>query len=183
MDGVARYRAGSEANDVDALMQTLAPDAELISPISGRMVFCGRDDLRVLLSAIYGSITQLRWREQVGQSQVLQPHLRRPRPGLSCRRCVIWPRSPPAPQRPTSGRRPRAAARRGDDAHRVGGARASPASGRAPGGCESVPPRPRPAISRRTLGWRRSGAPPSPRRMTVPSAIWPRTGHPEARGG
>jgi len=59
-----------EANDVDALVQTLATDAELVLPVSGRMVFRGRDDLRVLLGAVYGSVTQLRWREQVGQDAV-----------------------------------------------------------------------------------------------------------------
>jgi hypothetical protein len=50
-DAVARYRAASEANDIDATMAVLAPDAELVSPISGRLVFRGRDDLRVLLTA------------------------------------------------------------------------------------------------------------------------------------
>jgi hypothetical protein len=47
-----RYRAAWEADDIDAMMETLAPDAELVSPISGRMVFRGKDDLRVLLGAI-----------------------------------------------------------------------------------------------------------------------------------
>jgi hypothetical protein len=51
-DAVMRYRAAWEADDIDTLMETLAPDAELVSPISGRMVFHGKDDLRVLLSAI-----------------------------------------------------------------------------------------------------------------------------------
>lgn len=54
-DAVARYRAASEANDLDALMETIAPDAELVSPLSGRMVFRGRDDLRVLLGAVYST--------------------------------------------------------------------------------------------------------------------------------
>jgi len=70
VDAVARYRAASEANDIDGLVETLAVDAELVSPVSGRMVFRGRDDLRVLLGAVYGSLTQLRWREQVGQGAV-----------------------------------------------------------------------------------------------------------------
>ena len=68
-----RYRAASEANDIDALMGTLADDVELASPISGRRVFRGRDDLRVLLDAVYGSLRGLRWTERVGDgaSQVL----------------------------------------------------------------------------------------------------------------
>jgi hypothetical protein len=52
-DAVAGYRVMSEANDIDGLMETLAPDAELVSPLSGLMVFRGKDDLRVLLGAIY----------------------------------------------------------------------------------------------------------------------------------
>ena len=65
-DAISRYRAASEANDIDALMETLAPDAELISPISGRMVFRGNDDLRALLSAVYGSLRDWKWREELG---------------------------------------------------------------------------------------------------------------------
>lgn len=38
-DAVARFRSASEANDVPAMMATLAPDAELVSPLSGHMVF------------------------------------------------------------------------------------------------------------------------------------------------
>ena len=65
-DAIARYRAASEANDIDGLMATLTPDAELVSPISGRMVFQGKEDLGVLLAAVYGGLTGLRWREEVG---------------------------------------------------------------------------------------------------------------------
>lgn len=65
-DAIARYRTASEKNDMDGLIAALAPDAELISPLSGRLVFRGRDDLRVLLSAVYGGIKGLRWREELG---------------------------------------------------------------------------------------------------------------------
>ena len=65
-DAIARYRAASEANDIDALMDTLAPDAELISPLSGRMVFRGHDDIRALLTAVYGSLRDWKWREELG---------------------------------------------------------------------------------------------------------------------
>jgi hypothetical protein len=63
---VVRYRTASETNDMDGLVATLAPDAELISPLSGRLVFRGHDDLRVLLGAVYGDMKGLRWREEVG---------------------------------------------------------------------------------------------------------------------
>jgi hypothetical protein len=65
-DAVGRYRTASEANDIDALMATLAPEAELLSPVSGRFVFRGERDLRVLLGAVYGGIKGLRWTEQLG---------------------------------------------------------------------------------------------------------------------
>jgi hypothetical protein len=68
-DAVARYRAAYEANDVDAVMATLAPDAELVSPISGRLVFRGHDDLRVLLTAVFASISDLHWREELGTAR------------------------------------------------------------------------------------------------------------------
>lgn len=67
-DAIARYRAASEANDVEALMETLAPGAELVSPVSGRMVFRGEHDLRVLLRAVYGSLRGFRWNEEVGDA-------------------------------------------------------------------------------------------------------------------
>jgi len=69
-DAIARYRAATDANDIEAVMATLAPDAELVSPISGRMVFRGREDLRILLTAVYGSMTELRWRQEVGDGTV-----------------------------------------------------------------------------------------------------------------
>jgi hypothetical protein len=67
-DAVATYRAASEANDIDALLDVMTPDAELVSPLSGHMVFRGKDDLRVLLAAVYGGMTGLRWREEFGDT-------------------------------------------------------------------------------------------------------------------
>ncbi len=46
-------------------MESLSEDAELVSPLSGRMVFRGRDDLRVLLGAVYGTITGLTWSREL----------------------------------------------------------------------------------------------------------------------
>jgi hypothetical protein len=65
-DAIARYRAASEANDLDALMATVAPDAEVVSPLSGRMVFRGHDDLRILLGAVYSTTSDMSWNEEVG---------------------------------------------------------------------------------------------------------------------
>jgi hypothetical protein len=71
-DAVTRYCAASEAGDIDALMATLAPDASLVSPLSATAVFRGHDDLRVLLSAVYGSMSGLRWVEQLGEGTALR---------------------------------------------------------------------------------------------------------------
>lgn len=68
-DSIARYRAASEANDIDTIMSVLAPDASLISPVSSRMVFRGHDDLRALLTAVYGSLRGLRWHTEVGDDR------------------------------------------------------------------------------------------------------------------
>ena len=60
-DAVSRYCAASQAGAVDDLAATLADDVEVVSPISGRMVFRGRDDARFLLGNVYGSLSDLRW--------------------------------------------------------------------------------------------------------------------------
>jgi hypothetical protein len=51
-------------------METLAPDVEVVSPISGRMVFRGTKDLRVLLGAVYSTTRGMRWTEEVGEGTV-----------------------------------------------------------------------------------------------------------------
>ena len=66
MDAVETYRSASEANDIDRLMTAFTDDAEVVSPISGRMVFRGREDLRHLLGAVYGTLNGLRWSEPIG---------------------------------------------------------------------------------------------------------------------
>ena len=60
-DSVARYCAASSAKDVEGMLATLSPDVELISPLSASAVIRGKDDLRVLLGAIYSSLEGLRW--------------------------------------------------------------------------------------------------------------------------
>ena len=67
VDAIARYRAASEAGDVSGIMAACAPDVELVSPISGRMVFRGERDVEVLLAAVYGSLKGLRWTDTLGE--------------------------------------------------------------------------------------------------------------------
>jgi hypothetical protein len=65
-DAVATFCDAARVNDVERMVSVLSPDAELVSPLSGRMVFRGRDDLRVLLGAVYGRLSNLIWREVIG---------------------------------------------------------------------------------------------------------------------
>jgi hypothetical protein len=65
-DAIATYRVATEANDLDRIMSAIAPDAELASPLAGRMVFRGAADLRVLLGAVYSTLRGLRWTEEIG---------------------------------------------------------------------------------------------------------------------
>jgi len=67
VSAIAQYRAASEANDIDAVARTLAPAVELVSPLSGRLVFRGRDDVRALLGAVYATVRGLRWDTELGE--------------------------------------------------------------------------------------------------------------------
>jgi hypothetical protein len=68
-DSVQRYLSASEAGDIEGIMGSLAADVEVVSPISGRMVFRGRDDVEVLLRAVYGSLRGLNWTRTVGEGE------------------------------------------------------------------------------------------------------------------
>jgi hypothetical protein len=65
-DAVATFCEATRVNDIDRAIGALAPDAVLESPLVGRMRFRGRDDLRVLLGAVYGGLTDVTWQEVVG---------------------------------------------------------------------------------------------------------------------
>ena len=68
-DSVQRYLSASEACDIEGIMGSLTSDVEVVSPISGRMVFRGRDDVEVLLRAVYGSLKGLRWTQTIGEDK------------------------------------------------------------------------------------------------------------------
>jgi hypothetical protein len=63
-DAFDEYRAASEANDLDKFVSTLSPDAALVSPLLAHGVIRGRNDLRILFTAVYGSLSGLRWSEE-----------------------------------------------------------------------------------------------------------------------
>src|SRR5258705_5339699 len=66
-DAVATFLEATRTKNIDRIVSTLAPDVELLSPLSGRMVFRGCDDLRVLLGAVYRGLSGLTWREVIGE--------------------------------------------------------------------------------------------------------------------
>jgi hypothetical protein len=66
-DAIDRYCRASEASDIESLTATLSPDVEFVSPLSGRMVFRGTEDVTILLTQVYGAMRGLRWFEQFGE--------------------------------------------------------------------------------------------------------------------
>ncbi|MGX1772540.1 nuclear transport factor 2 family protein [Nocardia brasiliensis] len=68
-DVVAAFRTATTTADFDTLMDLLTEDAALTSPLSGRMVFRGKADLRVLLTAAYGGLSGLRWTDEIGDGK------------------------------------------------------------------------------------------------------------------
>jgi len=69
-DAVATFCAAAQTNDVDAMVDALSPDVELPSPLFGRMIFRGTNDLRILLGAVFGGLRGLRWQEFIGDGQI-----------------------------------------------------------------------------------------------------------------
>lgn len=68
---VATYRKASEAQDINGLIRTLADDVELIPPLSDRVTFRGADDVRVVLTAVYGSLRTWTWHSAIGNGERL----------------------------------------------------------------------------------------------------------------
>lgn len=70
MSHVENYCRAATTNDVDGLMSTLAPGAELVSPLAGGTVFREPEDLRILFNAIYSSLTEMVWEEHYQDGNV-----------------------------------------------------------------------------------------------------------------
>jgi SnoaL-like domain len=66
---LSRYLAASEAGNLSGVGEAFTEDIEVVSPISGRMIFRGRDDAQFLLAAVYGSLRDLRWTETLGEGE------------------------------------------------------------------------------------------------------------------
>jgi hypothetical protein len=70
-DVIGQFRTATEAGDIAGFMGLIDPEAELISPIFGRLVIRGERDLRTLFTAVYGSVKELRWVDQVGDERLV----------------------------------------------------------------------------------------------------------------
>jgi SnoaL-like domain len=66
-DAVARFCAASQANDMDALAATFTADVEVPSPLSGHLLFRGRDDVSFLLGRVYETVSHVRWKQPIGE--------------------------------------------------------------------------------------------------------------------
>lgn len=65
-DVVSQFLAAAAAGDTDAVIATLADDAEMVTPLSSRVVVRGRDDLRTFFGAFLPVLSRdLRWRSRV----------------------------------------------------------------------------------------------------------------------
>jgi hypothetical protein len=62
-------RAAGEAGDVEAFLELTAPDVVLRSPITSSFEFRGREELRELLEAVFETIEDISYYEDVGDSR------------------------------------------------------------------------------------------------------------------
>jgi SnoaL-like domain len=68
LETTRRYRAAVEAGDIEAFLSTLAPDVVLHSPFTPRVQFRGHEPMRTLMQAVFASIEDIRYFEDVGDS-------------------------------------------------------------------------------------------------------------------
>ena len=68
---ISRFRSATEVGDVEAVMALMHPNANLVSPIFGSFVIRGERDIRTLLTAVYGSIRELEWVDQVADERIV----------------------------------------------------------------------------------------------------------------
>ncbi|MBJ7328751.1 MAG: nuclear transport factor 2 family protein [Solirubrobacteraceae bacterium] len=61
-----RLRQAAQAGDVEGFVQLLAPDVVLHSPITTRVQFRGRDELRTLMTAVFASLEDLEYFAETG---------------------------------------------------------------------------------------------------------------------
>jgi hypothetical protein len=64
-----RMRTAAEAHDVDGVLETLAADAVLRSPITDRITFRGRDQVREVLHAVFSTIEDMHYFADIGDQR------------------------------------------------------------------------------------------------------------------
>ena len=65
-DSVERFCAATEANDMEAMAATFAPDVELASPLFRRLTFRG-EDVCGILTAVYSLLRGVGWDPPFGE--------------------------------------------------------------------------------------------------------------------
>lgn len=67
-DAVSRWREAGEQGDAELAGTALADGAVLISPLTARFRFHGRDEVTAVLRAAFGVITDIRFHTEVGDA-------------------------------------------------------------------------------------------------------------------
>jgi hypothetical protein len=67
IDNLAVWKAAGEAGDTAAALRALSSDVELISPITGRFVFRGADEIANLLDCVFEVVSDYRYRDDIRQ--------------------------------------------------------------------------------------------------------------------
>jgi len=65
----ARFRRAEEAYDIEGVLETLAPDVVVRSPITDRVTFQGRDEVRELLRSVFATIDDISYFADVGDAR------------------------------------------------------------------------------------------------------------------
>ncbi len=63
---IEAWRSAGERGDARAAAACLAPDADLISPLTDRLRFHGRDEMETVLEAAFAVISDLRFHTELG---------------------------------------------------------------------------------------------------------------------
>jgi SnoaL-like domain len=123
---IRTMRAAGEAGDVDAFLATLADDVMLRSPITDRIEFRGREEMRELMEAVFATLQDIRYYEElgddrsralfyrarIGKQQLEEATLVRLDEAGKIKEFTIWFRPMPGLTRLTAGLAPRLARRR-----------------------------------------------------------------------
>ncbi len=66
----AQWRAAAEARDIESFMATLSPQIVIHSPLTNRTDFRGHDDVRALMRAVFATVENIRYTDDIGDERV-----------------------------------------------------------------------------------------------------------------